>query len=168
MRTPLRVSATPLHYRHVLLVLCAEFLASPASSLQLDRLDCAAELQSRLHHRLLWGNGLQSMDDIRLQHIWYWQVDRAPFLNLPSTDGMPLADLIIIAGCSEIFCWTSYMPINANGVYDNTGGTFNGASLLDECVKLSPGKYAEYGPPFTPLITPFSRANPMLGTPGAC
>ena len=121
--------------------------------------------QSRLHHKLFWGNGLQSMDDIRLQQIWYWQVDRAPFLNLPSTDGMPLADLIIIAGCSEIFCWTSYMPINANGVYDHTGGTYNGASLLDECVKLSPGKYAEYGPPFTPLITPFSMANPMLGTP---
>ena len=104
--------------------ICNTITLPPCSFGSLCRVSCkpcvvastgSPGLQSRLHHRLLWGNGLQSMDDIRSQHIWYWQVDRATFLNLPSTDGMPLADLIIIAGCSEIFAGRLTCPSMQTG-----------------------------------------------------
>ena len=70
------------------------------------------------------------------------------FSTLQSTGGMALAGLIIIAMYYKNFYWTSYMPINANGVYDNTGKPYNVASVLDQFDQLSPEKYAKYGPPY--------------------
>ncbi|CAH2352874.1 oligopeptide transporter 2 [[Candida] railenensis] len=44
--------------------------------------------------------------------------------------------------------WTSYLPMNSNKLFNNVGGSYTVASVLNDKGLLDQAKYEEYGPPF--------------------
>lgn len=63
-----------------------------------------------------------------------------------------------IGSCIAFFCiigvwysnykWTSFLPINSNALFTNTGNNYRVTKILNLDNLLDPAKYAKYGPPF--------------------
>lgn len=44
--------------------------------------------------------------------------------------------------------WTSYLPINSNSIYDNTGNVYNISRVLNDHFLIDEDAYANYSPPY--------------------
>lgn len=60
-----------------------------------------------------------------------------------------LIGFVIIVGIYwSNYYWTAYLPINSNGIFDNTGDYYNSSRVLNARGIMSKEKYEVYGPPF--------------------
>ncbi|CAH2355444.1 oligopeptide transporter 2 [[Candida] railenensis] len=71
---------------------------------------------------------------------WYNQIN--------SYTGMLISMPIICAIYWTNSKWTGYLPINSNGLFDNTGRPYSVRKILDKKGIFDQQKYDQYGPPF--------------------
>lgn len=62
--------------------------------------------------------------------------------------GVWIGTLAIIGVYYNNVRWTSFLPMNAPGIFDNTGGSYNVSLILDSAGRFVEEKYQAYSPPF--------------------
>ena len=61
--------------------------------------------------------------------------------------GSVIAFFAIVGVYYSNYLWSAYLPINSNGIFDNTGNSYEVQNVMGKG-KLDPAKYEKYGPPY--------------------
>ena len=61
--------------------------------------------------------------------------------------GSMIAFFAIIGVYYSNYLWSAYLPINSNGIFDNTGNSYEVQNVMGNG-RLDPAKYEKYGPPY--------------------
>ncbi|KAJ8604186.1 hypothetical protein MRB53_041899 [Persea americana] len=118
---------------------------------QLDDMDCASELCAVVSaHLEEWAS---IPGHLRLELLRNGNAHHAFWSTVQQYAARVLSGLIIIGMYWGNAYWSSYMPINSNESFDNTGNIYNVTRILDGKGGVDVAAYKEYGPPY------FSGAN---------
>lgn len=66
-----------------------------------------------------------------------------------------ISGIIIVIMYYKNAFWSAFMPINSNGVFDNTGAVYNITKVLGDNQRIDMDKYMEYGPPYYAIANLF-------------
>ena len=70
------------------------------------------------------------------------------YVQMNQFAGLTIAFFSIVGIYYSNYLWTQYIPINTNGLYDNTGSPYNVSAILSSNDKIDEALYQQYSPPF--------------------